>query len=137
MRQDIMVRSMTLRCHEKVMIYNRFAALDEPECELPSVHEIEEGMDDLFFDWDELEKTWAEIYEPMSLHDFAFVSRYCWADGPFEWYHEQNNKSKHPHKTKRCLRSMKSMRKKRRMQGRPQARQHGQEQSLSTAGQVV
>ena len=28
MRQDIMVRTMTLRCHEKVMIYNRFAALD-------------------------------------------------------------------------------------------------------------
>ena len=83
-----------------------------PERGLPSVHEKEDGMDDAFFDWDELEKTWAEIYEPMSLHDVAFVSRYCWADEPFEWYHEQNNKSKHPHKTKRCSRSMKSMRKK-------------------------
>ena len=34
----------------------------------------------MFFDWDELEKTWSAMSEPWDLHDFAFMGRFSWSD---------------------------------------------------------
>ncbi|CAE7918376.1 unnamed protein product, partial [Symbiodinium necroappetens] len=61
---------------EKVRCHNRFAILSEPD-------EDQDEMsvsNDMFFDWDELEKTWSAMNEPWDLHDFAFMGRFSWSD---------------------------------------------------------
>lgn len=69
-----MVWSISLR--EQVRCHNRFAILSEPD-------EDEDEfvvLNDMFFDWDELENSWNEMNEPWELHDFAFMGRFSWFD---------------------------------------------------------
>ncbi|CAE7266027.1 Bbs2 [Symbiodinium sp. CCMP2592] len=69
-----MVWSISLR--EQVTCHNRFAILSQPDEDEDELI----ALNDMFFDWDELENRWNEMNEPWELHDFSFMGRFSWSD---------------------------------------------------------